>query len=163
MLCCRLWFPCVDSYTEPCHWTLYFTVPAHMTAISCGDLVEQVYSMDLSVEYMYMYMYINLWVLLMLRRHNQAGEVKSFCSIVNRTAFLTRVNPLLTSSSPPLFLTSPLPHLPSSSPPLHAAAVCGWQEEDVPLLSHCAYCCSMHCLRGRVRLMYMKTCTCMYM
>ena len=38
---CRLWFPCVDSFTEPCRWTLYFTVPAHMMAISCGDLMEQ--------------------------------------------------------------------------------------------------------------------------
>lgn len=38
----RLWFPCVDSYTEPCHWTLSFTVPAAMVAVSCGDLTEQV-------------------------------------------------------------------------------------------------------------------------
>ena len=42
----RLWFPCVDSYTEPCHWTLYFTVPANMMAISCGDLVEQVHKLS---------------------------------------------------------------------------------------------------------------------
>ncbi|XP_026465105.1 LOW QUALITY PROTEIN: transcription initiation factor TFIID subunit 2-like, partial [Ctenocephalides felis] len=36
----RLWFPCVDSYAEPCTWSLEFTVDAAMTAVSCGDLVE---------------------------------------------------------------------------------------------------------------------------
>ena len=38
----RLWFPCVDSYTEPCQWDLSFTVPNNMIAVSCGDLTEQV-------------------------------------------------------------------------------------------------------------------------
>ncbi|KAL5486751.1 hypothetical protein EMCRGX_G019270 [Ephydatia muelleri] len=42
----RLWFPCVDSYTEPCHWSLNFTVPSNMVAVSCGDLVEQLQSSD---------------------------------------------------------------------------------------------------------------------
>ncbi len=46
-VCCnvllpRLWFPCVDTYTELCTWTLKFVVPASMTAISVGDLTEQV-------------------------------------------------------------------------------------------------------------------------
>ncbi len=38
----RLWFPCVDTYTELCTWSLKFVVPPHMTAISVGDLTEQV-------------------------------------------------------------------------------------------------------------------------
>ena len=38
----RLWFPCVDSYTEPCQWDFSFTVPNNMIAVSCGDLTEQV-------------------------------------------------------------------------------------------------------------------------
>ena len=42
ILCLRLWFPCVDSYTEPSHWTLSLTVPANMVAVSCGELTEQV-------------------------------------------------------------------------------------------------------------------------
>lgn len=42
----RLWFPCVDSYTEVCHWSLSFTVPHNMKAISCGDLTEQILSVD---------------------------------------------------------------------------------------------------------------------
>ena len=54
-LCLSLWFPCVDSYTEPCHWTLYFTVPAHMIAISCGDLTEQVSTMGMSRHHTCMY------------------------------------------------------------------------------------------------------------
>lgn len=44
----RLWFPCVDSYAEPCTWKLEFTVDEHMTAVSCGELVEVVYTPDLS-------------------------------------------------------------------------------------------------------------------
>ena len=36
----RLWFPCIDSYSEVCTWKLEFTVDDNMTAISCGDLVE---------------------------------------------------------------------------------------------------------------------------
>ena len=39
----RLWFPCVDCYTEPCPWSLCFTVPSNMIAVSCGDLTEQVH------------------------------------------------------------------------------------------------------------------------
>lgn len=42
----RLWFPCVDSYTELCHWSLNFTVSSNMVAVSCGELVEQLQSLD---------------------------------------------------------------------------------------------------------------------
>lgn len=42
----RLWFPCVDSYAEPCTWKLEFTVDEKMTAVSCGDLVEVVMTPD---------------------------------------------------------------------------------------------------------------------
>ncbi|KAH0952770.1 hypothetical protein HN011_011355 [Eciton burchellii] len=43
----RLWFPCIDSFAEPCTWKLEFTVDDSMTAISCGDLVEVVYTPDM--------------------------------------------------------------------------------------------------------------------
>lgn len=43
----RLWFPCVDSYAEPCTWKLEFTVDAKMTAVSCGELIETVMTPDL--------------------------------------------------------------------------------------------------------------------
>ncbi|CAD6216069.1 GSCOCG00011268001-RA-CDS [Cotesia congregata] len=43
----RLWFPCVDSFAEPCTWKLEFTVDDSMTAVSCGDLVEIVYTPDM--------------------------------------------------------------------------------------------------------------------
>lgn len=43
----RLWFPCVDSYAEPCTWKLEFTVDKNMTAISCGELIETVLTPDL--------------------------------------------------------------------------------------------------------------------
>ena len=43
----RLWFPCVDSYNELCTWKLEFTVDESMTAVSCGDLLEVVYTPDL--------------------------------------------------------------------------------------------------------------------
>ncbi|XP_075220832.1 TATA-box binding protein associated factor 2 [Lycorma delicatula] len=43
----RLWFPCVDSFAEPCTWRLEFTVDESMTAVSCGDLVEVVYTPDM--------------------------------------------------------------------------------------------------------------------
>ncbi|XP_055376719.1 transcription initiation factor TFIID subunit 2 [Condylostylus longicornis] len=43
----RLWFPCVDSNAEPCTWKLEFTVDKHLTAISCGELVEVVMTPDL--------------------------------------------------------------------------------------------------------------------
>lgn len=42
----RLWFPCVDTNTEVCTWTLDFTVDANLTAVSCGELVETVLSED---------------------------------------------------------------------------------------------------------------------
>jgi len=38
----RLWFPCVDTYTELCTWSLRFVVPSNMAAVSCGELTEQV-------------------------------------------------------------------------------------------------------------------------
>lgn len=43
----RLWFPCVDSYAEPCTWKLEFTVDEKMTAVSCGELTETVMTPDL--------------------------------------------------------------------------------------------------------------------
>ncbi|KAK6625989.1 Transcription initiation factor TFIID subunit 2 [Polyplax serrata] len=43
----RLWFPCVDSYAEPCTWKLEFTVDEFMTAVSNGDLIEVVYTPDM--------------------------------------------------------------------------------------------------------------------
>uniref|UniRef100_A0A336MKX7 Transcription initiation factor TFIID subunit 2 n=1 Tax=Culicoides sonorensis TaxID=179676 RepID=A0A336MKX7_CULSO len=43
----RLWFPCVDSYAEPCTWKLEFTVDVDMIAISCGELVESVLTPDM--------------------------------------------------------------------------------------------------------------------
>ena len=43
----RLWFPCVDTLSELCTWKLEFTVDESMVAVSCGDLVETVYTPDL--------------------------------------------------------------------------------------------------------------------
>lgn len=43
----RLWFPCVDSYAEPCTWKLEFTVDENMTVVSCGELVEVMMTQDL--------------------------------------------------------------------------------------------------------------------
>lgn len=34
----RLWFPCVDSFSESCTWKIEITVEKSMTAVSCGDL-----------------------------------------------------------------------------------------------------------------------------
>lgn len=42
----RLWFPCIDTYSEPCTWKLEFTVDAAMTAVSVGELVETVFTPD---------------------------------------------------------------------------------------------------------------------
>lgn len=38
----RLWFPCIDSFSEVCTWKLEFTVEESLTAISCGELLEVV-------------------------------------------------------------------------------------------------------------------------
>lgn len=46
--CSRLWFPCIDSFSEVCTWKLEFTVDESMTAISSGDLVEVVQAPDAS-------------------------------------------------------------------------------------------------------------------
>ena len=43
----RLWFPCVDSYSEVCTWKMEFSVDMYLTAVSCGDLIETVYTPDL--------------------------------------------------------------------------------------------------------------------
>jgi len=43
----RLWFPCIDSTSEPCTWKLEFTVDECMTAISCGELYDTVYTPDM--------------------------------------------------------------------------------------------------------------------
>lgn len=42
----RLWFPCVDSFAEPCTWKLEFTVDECLTAVSCGELVDVIYTPD---------------------------------------------------------------------------------------------------------------------
>eukprot|EP00057_Strongylocentrotus_purpuratus_P009012 XP_011663486.1 PREDICTED: transcription initiation factor TFIID subunit 2 [Strongylocentrotus purpuratus] len=44
----RLWFPCVDSYSEPCTWKLEFTVDSDMMAVSSGELIETVYTPDMT-------------------------------------------------------------------------------------------------------------------
>ncbi|XP_022217579.2 transcription initiation factor TFIID subunit 2 [Drosophila obscura] len=43
----RLWFPCVDSFADPCTWKLEFTVDKNLTAVSCGELVEVIMTPDL--------------------------------------------------------------------------------------------------------------------
>ncbi|XP_059158232.1 transcription initiation factor TFIID subunit 2-like [Physella acuta] len=43
----RLWFPCVDSCSEPCTWKIEVTVDRDMTAISCGDLVSVEFTEDM--------------------------------------------------------------------------------------------------------------------
>lgn len=43
----RLWFPCIDTTSEPCTWKLEFTVDESMVAVSCGELVETVLTPDL--------------------------------------------------------------------------------------------------------------------
>jgi len=43
----RLWFPCIDTTSEPCTWKLEFTVDESLTAVSCGELVETVLTPDL--------------------------------------------------------------------------------------------------------------------
>lgn len=42
----RLWFPCIDSYCQPCTWLLEFTVESHLSVISCGDLIGTYSSQD---------------------------------------------------------------------------------------------------------------------
>lgn len=42
----RLWFPCVDSFAEPCTWKLEFTVDESLTAVSCGELLDVVFTPD---------------------------------------------------------------------------------------------------------------------
>ncbi|KAG9510630.1 Transcription initiation factor TFIID subunit 2, partial [Fragariocoptes setiger] len=42
----RLWFPCIDSFNEPCTWHMEYTVDAHLTAISSGELIQSVLSQD---------------------------------------------------------------------------------------------------------------------
>lgn len=41
-LSCRLWFPCVDAFSEVCTWKIDVTVEKDLVAVSCGELVEQV-------------------------------------------------------------------------------------------------------------------------
>lgn len=43
---CRLWFPCIDSFSELCTWRIEVCVDAMMTAVSAGELVESALSMD---------------------------------------------------------------------------------------------------------------------
>ncbi|CAL1530604.1 unnamed protein product [Lymnaea stagnalis] len=42
----RMWFPCVDSFSEPCTWKIEVTVDRDMTAVSCGDLVSVEFTED---------------------------------------------------------------------------------------------------------------------
>ncbi|XP_021967944.1 transcription initiation factor TFIID subunit 2 [Folsomia candida] len=42
----RLWFPCIDSFSEVCTWKLEFTVEESYTAVSCGELLEIVQAAD---------------------------------------------------------------------------------------------------------------------
>ncbi|XP_067032704.1 transcription initiation factor TFIID subunit 2-like isoform X1 [Acropora muricata] len=42
----RLWFPCVDSYSELCTWSIDVTVDKDMVAVSCGDLIEMILTAD---------------------------------------------------------------------------------------------------------------------
>lgn len=44
----RLWFPCIDTYTEPCTWLLELTCDVTMTAVASGVLVETLLSNDRS-------------------------------------------------------------------------------------------------------------------
>lgn len=37
----------MDSYSELCTWKLEFTVDAFMVAVSCGDLMETIYTHDM--------------------------------------------------------------------------------------------------------------------
>ncbi|XP_076462232.1 transcription initiation factor TFIID subunit 2-like [Babylonia areolata] len=52
----RLWFPCVDSYSEPCTWKLEFTVDPSMIAVSCGDLIDTVFSTDMKSKTYHYYL-----------------------------------------------------------------------------------------------------------
>jgi len=36
----------VDTFSEPCTWKLELTVDLDMTAVSCGDLIEVIYTND---------------------------------------------------------------------------------------------------------------------
>jgi len=56
LICTRLWFPCIDSYSEVCTWKLEFTVNMYMTAVSVGELVETVYTSDLRKKTYHYYM-----------------------------------------------------------------------------------------------------------
>ncbi|RWS10616.1 Transcription initiation factor TFIID subunit 2-like protein, partial [Dinothrombium tinctorium] len=44
----RLWFPSIDSFSEPCTWKMEFTVDASMIAVATGDLIETVFNNDTS-------------------------------------------------------------------------------------------------------------------
>ncbi|XP_031558269.1 transcription initiation factor TFIID subunit 2-like [Actinia tenebrosa] len=42
----RNWFPCVDSYSEVCTWSIDITTDKDMIAVSCGELTDQILSAD---------------------------------------------------------------------------------------------------------------------
>ncbi|XP_062579980.1 transcription initiation factor TFIID subunit 2-like [Saccostrea cucullata] len=44
--CSRLWFPCLDTYSEPCTWKIEVTVDNELTAVTCGDLIEVISTSD---------------------------------------------------------------------------------------------------------------------
>lgn len=42
----RLWFPCIDSFSEICTWKIEVTVDTGMTVICPGELAEKIYTPD---------------------------------------------------------------------------------------------------------------------
>ncbi|XP_022710567.1 transcription initiation factor TFIID subunit 2-like isoform X2 [Varroa jacobsoni] len=40
----RLWFPCIDTFCDPCTWKMEFTVDSYLTVVAPGDLVEVVFT-----------------------------------------------------------------------------------------------------------------------
>ncbi|XP_046847633.1 transcription initiation factor TFIID subunit 2-like [Xenia sp. Carnegie-2017] len=51
----RLWFPCIDSFSEVCTWKIDITVDRDLVAVSSGELIEQVYTAN---ERFKMYSYV---------------------------------------------------------------------------------------------------------
>ena len=42
----RLWFPCIDSYSELCTWKVEVTCDVGMVAVCPGELTEKIYTQD---------------------------------------------------------------------------------------------------------------------
>lgn len=43
----RAWFPCVDTWSEPCTWKIEITVENQLTAVSSGELLETYFTPDM--------------------------------------------------------------------------------------------------------------------